>query len=654
MSSSQLQALAKVRGMLDFVLHPSSPDTSGIPVGDEKLRKVMEWVFKREDPIDGELLPDACQVCAPQRSFWPRACLRTSSPATLLNGIEPEDGGGVGTPFESDGNGDCLLNSVAAFFAKDGGRGVRSAVKTMAVKLRVSVVLYGLKYMELFLLEQDEHLGAWYNYTSDVRERLGKNGWDVAPDRGNNWHVGSSKCARLMFLAQLRSIAKPGDVEAKTKEAATASKGKLADAVLGLERKEMTEDEEEDVMHRLTRAHTRAFATQAARMETLVAGKKCEGYMTDLITNKTKWTFCCRPTVLTLGMVATQRTEGLFGVAKRSGVEKKLSLCALWDRLQHLSKMIAIETARLETPPITPGVAFRDKHVEEFFQPVKQELLACGASQYCQKVDGSESYDVELVTSGNVDEDGQPLPLHDDDFVQIRNLRLKLNILQVAPPDTDLERDSHYFAVLVNLIGRTGGEDELSFTHAFDGACFHNRWRQSDDGKVLPWSVSLVLSSSGHGEGWDGHRQGCDAHCWGPTCDESFDGAHPAERAVRAAQDRSAGDKRRVYAHLMAKGKENVGDIIRSVPLHQALSVQVKVDNFLGYLLKETAGDTGGPKNPGQAPTKGRPEKDGKEGAAGNPAGQQGKSRQTRRMRDFSDVPRTNKRRKLKGADTST
>ncbi|CAM9607343.1 unnamed protein product [Ectocarpus fasciculatus] len=85
-------------------------------------------------------------------------------------------------------------------------------------------------------------------------------------------------------------------------------------------------------------------------------------------------------------MVATQRTEGLFGVAKRSGVEKKLSLCALWDRLQQLSKMIAIETARLATPPITPGVAFRDKHVEEFFQPVKQELLACGASQYCQKV----------------------------------------------------------------------------------------------------------------------------------------------------------------------------------------------------------------------------------------------------------------------------
>ncbi|CAM9643569.1 unnamed protein product, partial [Ectocarpus sp. 6 AP-2014] len=120
------------------------------------------------------------------------------------------------------------------------------------------------------------------------------------------------------------------------------------------------------------------FATQVARLEQLVAGRKCEGYIADLIKNKTKWAFCCRPTVLTLGMVATQRKEDLFGVAKRSSVDKKLSLCALWDRLQRLSKMIAIETARLATPPLAAGVAFRDIHVKNFFRPVKQELLACG------------------------------------------------------------------------------------------------------------------------------------------------------------------------------------------------------------------------------------------------------------------------------------
>ena len=49
---------------------------------------------------------------------------------------------------------------------------------------------------------------------------------------------------------------------------------------------------------------------------------------------------------MTLGMAATQRTEGLFGVAKRAGVEKKLSLCALWDKLQRVNKSLEVESAR--------------------------------------------------------------------------------------------------------------------------------------------------------------------------------------------------------------------------------------------------------------------------------------------------------------------
>jgi len=61
---------------------------------------------------------------------------------------------------------------------------------------------------------------------------------------------------------------------------------------------------------------------------------------------KTKWAFSCRPTVLTLGMVATQRTEGMFGVAKKSGIHKKLSLCALWDRLQHVYHTMDVEHGR--------------------------------------------------------------------------------------------------------------------------------------------------------------------------------------------------------------------------------------------------------------------------------------------------------------------
>ncbi|CAN0482759.1 unnamed protein product, partial [Ectocarpus sp. 12 AP-2014] len=36
---------------------------SGIPIEDERLQKVTEWVSKQEDPIHGELLPDASQLC---------------------------------------------------------------------------------------------------------------------------------------------------------------------------------------------------------------------------------------------------------------------------------------------------------------------------------------------------------------------------------------------------------------------------------------------------------------------------------------------------------------------------------------------------------------------------------------------------------------
>ena len=62
--------------------------------------------------------------------------------------------------------------------------------------------------------------------------------------------------------------------------------------------------------------------------------------------DKTKWAFSCRPTLLTMGMVATQRTEGMFGVAKRSGVHKILSLCGLWDQLQLLYHKMDIEHSR--------------------------------------------------------------------------------------------------------------------------------------------------------------------------------------------------------------------------------------------------------------------------------------------------------------------
>lgn len=47
-----------------------------------------------------------------------------------------------------------------------------------------------------------------------------------------------------------------------------------------------------------------------------------------------------------MGMVATQRTEGMFGVAKRSGVHKKPSLCGLWEKLQLLYQKMDVEYSR--------------------------------------------------------------------------------------------------------------------------------------------------------------------------------------------------------------------------------------------------------------------------------------------------------------------
>lgn len=41
-----------------------------------------------------------------------------------------------------------------------------------------------------------------------MRERSTKSGWLVVPDVGDNWRVGYIDCARLLYLAQLRHIAK--------------------------------------------------------------------------------------------------------------------------------------------------------------------------------------------------------------------------------------------------------------------------------------------------------------------------------------------------------------------------------------------------------------------------------------------------------------
>lgn len=64
--------------------------------------------------------------------------------------------------------------------------------------------------MEAYLSLQPHFFMDWSTYVSDVREKLAKKGWtidpEVSPDR-NGVRIGSSRCARLMFVAQLHHIA---------------------------------------------------------------------------------------------------------------------------------------------------------------------------------------------------------------------------------------------------------------------------------------------------------------------------------------------------------------------------------------------------------------------------------------------------------------
>lgn len=193
---------------------------------------------------------------------------------------------------------------------------------------------------------------------------------------------------------------------------------------------------------------------------------------------------------------------------------------------------------------------------------------------------------------------------------------------------------SHYFAVLVRFIG--GTYKGVKLHHTFDGSSVHNRWRKAPLGEDEAWSVSGVLQQAGHGDGWDGVVD--EGYDLGPTFDDDNggDGVHPSERASQAASERRASDQRRVYASLMAQSKENVGEILRTVPLEKAREIQAEIDKHVKYLLHSANSKT---MNPSQAPKKGRPRKprESKGSAltqALNPEGRQDNSRRRTRFKD--------------------
>lgn len=166
----------------------------------------------------------------------------------------------------------------------------------------------------------------------------------------------------------------------------------------------------------------------------------------------------------------------------------------------------------------------------------------------------------------------------------------------------------HYFAVLVRFLG--GKFRGLLLNHHFNGNNVHTRWRRSLDGNDESWSVSRVLNEAGHGDGWDGCDEGQEDNFWGPTFDEhdGEDGVHPAKRAAKAVADRSASDQRRVYASMMAKNKENVSEILRTVSHAKAMEIQSELDTWVRFQLEEATGDNK-TKNPAQVQKPGRPKK---------------------------------------------
>ena len=64
MASTAAQLLAQGHEMLDFVLYPpATRDTSGIAVNNTTLLKVKAWAEKQEDPVTGDDMANASQVC---------------------------------------------------------------------------------------------------------------------------------------------------------------------------------------------------------------------------------------------------------------------------------------------------------------------------------------------------------------------------------------------------------------------------------------------------------------------------------------------------------------------------------------------------------------------------------------------------------------
>ncbi|CAM9654824.1 unnamed protein product [Ectocarpus fasciculatus] len=69
-------------------------------------------------------------------------------------------------------------------------------------------------------------------------------------------------------------------------------------------------------------------------------------------------------------------------------------------------------------------------------------------------------------------------------------------------------------------------------------------------------------------------------------------GVHPSGCAAHATEERQAPDRRRAFATMMTRSKDNVGESLRTVPFAKALEIQAEVDKLVKFHLDDPSGDS--------------------------------------------------------------
>ncbi|CAM9703547.1 unnamed protein product [Sphacelaria rigidula] len=95
------------------------------------------------------------------------------------------------------------MTAVATLIIAISRRGNRrKAISRLAKKLRLAIVITGIKYMKLFLGDQYDCFGDWPCYSTEAREDLATSGWTESPGVDDGLSLDSTDTARLMFVRQ--------------------------------------------------------------------------------------------------------------------------------------------------------------------------------------------------------------------------------------------------------------------------------------------------------------------------------------------------------------------------------------------------------------------------------------------------------------------